>query len=99
MSHDSLILGSEEPAIDLSGYSTGLPHRLLRGQTRSLITFTPAMFDMLDDVLCFIEVSNGKPDADDGVAVQFNTDQCIAEIRAAARVARRLREIMKGAAQ
>ena len=58
-----------------------------------------AMFDMLDDVLCFIEVSNGKPDADDGVAVQFNTDQCIAEIRAAARVARRLREIMKGAAQ
>ena len=50
MSPDSLILESDEPALDLPGHFTGLPHRVLQGQTRSLLTFTPAMFDMLAEL-------------------------------------------------
>jgi transcriptional regulator with PAS, ATPase and Fis domain len=41
-------LGS--PGIDLAGFCTGLPHRVLKGQTRSLVTFTPSMFDMFDEL-------------------------------------------------
>lgn len=38
------------PGIDMAGFCTGLPHRVLKGQTRSLVTFTPAMFDMFDEL-------------------------------------------------
>ena len=37
-------------AADLAGYYAGLPHRALRGQARSLVTFTPSMFDMFDEL-------------------------------------------------
>jgi len=42
---DSALLG-----IDPEGYCRGLPHRALHGQTRSLVTFTPAMFAMFDEL-------------------------------------------------
>ncbi len=35
---------------ELIGYCTGLPHRSLEGATRSLVTFTPSMFEMLDEL-------------------------------------------------
>jgi len=50
MSHDSLILDNDELAVDLPAYFAGLPHRVLLGQTRNLVTFTPSMFQMLDEL-------------------------------------------------
>lgn len=35
---------------DPMGYCAGLPYRALHGQTRSLVTFTPAMFSMFDEL-------------------------------------------------
>jgi DNA-binding NtrC family response regulator len=35
---------------ELAGYFTGLPHRALHGQTKSLVTFTPGMFDMFEEL-------------------------------------------------
>jgi DNA-binding NtrC family response regulator len=39
-----------QPDDGLAGFYAGLPHRALEGQSRSLITFTPSMFDMFDDL-------------------------------------------------
>ena len=38
------------PSRDVVGLSEETPHRVLRGQTRSLVTFTPGMFRMLDEL-------------------------------------------------
>jgi DNA-binding NtrC family response regulator len=35
---------------EMLGNFAGLPHRVLHGQTRSLITFAPSMFDMFDEL-------------------------------------------------
>lgn len=45
------LLGQNEPVgFDPMGYCAGLPYRALQGQTRSLVTFTPAMFAMFDEL-------------------------------------------------
>lgn len=38
------------PLDDLAGLCTDLPHRELHGRTKSLITFSPEMFEMIDDL-------------------------------------------------
>ena len=44
-------LESHSPiAADLERYYAGLPNRRLTGQSRSLVTFTPSMFEMLDEL-------------------------------------------------
>jgi len=35
---------------DLGGFCRERPHKILQGRTRSLITFAPAMFEMLDEL-------------------------------------------------
>ena len=50
MSHDSLIFDDDDLAVDLPAFFSGLPRRELSGQTRNLVTFTPSMFDMLDEL-------------------------------------------------
>ena len=50
MNRELLVEGSDQPAIDVPVFFSGLPHRVLRGQTRSLVTFTPSMFEMLDEL-------------------------------------------------
>jgi len=47
---EGLLNNHETLPAELAGYYAGLPHRVLRGQTRSLTTFTPAMFEMLDEL-------------------------------------------------
>jgi len=47
---EQLIEQCELPAIDLTGYCTGLPHRALQGKTRLLVTFTPSMFAMFEEL-------------------------------------------------
>ena len=47
---EKLIEKTSAQRIDLTGFSTVLPHRALHGQTRSLVTFTPAMFDVFDEL-------------------------------------------------
>ncbi|MBN2474985.1 MAG: sigma 54-interacting transcriptional regulator [Pirellulales bacterium] len=50
MSQDLLISTSDELAAELPAYFEGLPRSVLRGQTRSLVTFTPSMFEVLDEL-------------------------------------------------
>ena len=35
---------------DLAGFWSGMPHKELHGLTRSLVTFTPEMFEMMDEL-------------------------------------------------
>lgn len=35
---------------ELEGFWTGMPHKELHGRTRSLVTFTPDMFEMMDEI-------------------------------------------------
>ena len=45
------VLGAElEPEEELAGLWMGLPHKELHGHSRSLVTFTPEMFEMMDEV-------------------------------------------------
>lgn len=45
------LLDHADPLLaDPSGCCVGLPHRTLYGQTRSLVTFTPSMFDIFDEL-------------------------------------------------
>ncbi|HZZ70614.1 MAG TPA: sigma-54 dependent transcriptional regulator [Pirellulales bacterium] len=39
-----------DPVLDLSGFCANVPHQALHGQTRSFLTFTPAMFNLLDEL-------------------------------------------------
>ena len=39
-----------DPVTDLGGFCASLPYKALHGQTRSLITFTPEMFTLLDEL-------------------------------------------------
>jgi DNA-binding NtrC family response regulator len=47
---ETLLENHVELAAELARYSNSLPHRVLRGQTRTLVTFTPAMFEMFDEL-------------------------------------------------
>ncbi len=38
------------PVSELAGFWMGLPHKELHGNSRSLVTFTPEMFEMMDEV-------------------------------------------------
>ncbi len=48
--HLSRLLESHWPAMELDGFYTDLPHRVLQGRTRSLVTFTPSMFQMFEEL-------------------------------------------------
>lgn len=50
--HLERLLAEDDLGIDpaLPGSFAGLPHRTLRGATRSLVTFAPSMFDMFDEL-------------------------------------------------
>jgi transcriptional regulator with PAS, ATPase and Fis domain len=50
MNRELLVQDTDQPAVDLPGLLGRLPHRVLQGQTRSLVTFTPAMFGVLDEL-------------------------------------------------
>jgi len=45
-----LIRKEADPAVDLAGLCSDLPHKVLHGRTRSMITFAPQMFDMIDEL-------------------------------------------------
>jgi len=50
MSQDLLTLDSDDTAVELPAYFSGLSRRMLVGQTRSLVTFTSSMFNMLNEL-------------------------------------------------
>ena len=41
---------ASNPEEDLAGFWRGLPHKELHGRSRSLVTFTPEMFEMMEEV-------------------------------------------------
>jgi DNA-binding NtrC family response regulator len=45
-----LLAGSQDLAGELEGLWSGMPHKELRGQSRSLVTFTPEMFDTMEEI-------------------------------------------------
>lgn len=45
-----VITETRDPASDMADLCTGLPHKVLHGRTRSLITFTPSMFEMFEEL-------------------------------------------------
>ena len=46
-----MVLGEDvDPQEELAGLWIGLPHKELRGHSRSLVTFTPEMFETMDEV-------------------------------------------------
>lgn len=47
---ETLVENHVELAAELAQYFSSLPHRALRGQTRTLVTFTPSMFEMFDEL-------------------------------------------------
>jgi len=47
---EDLLENHVELAAQLAAYANSLPHRALRGQTRTLVTFTPSMFEMFDEL-------------------------------------------------
>lgn len=47
---ETLVENHVELAAELAQYSGSLPHRILHGQTRTLVTFTPSMFEMFDEL-------------------------------------------------
>ncbi|MEN6494938.1 MAG: sigma-54 dependent transcriptional regulator [Thermoguttaceae bacterium] len=47
---ETLVENHVELAAELAQYYSSLPHRALRGQTRTLVTFTPSMFEMFDEL-------------------------------------------------
>jgi len=47
---ETLVENHVELAAELAQYYSSLPHRSLRGQTRTLVTFTPSMFEMFDEL-------------------------------------------------
>jgi len=46
----SFVAAEPDLAGEMAGLCGGRPHRALHGRTRSLLTFTPEMFDMLDEL-------------------------------------------------
>ena len=47
---ERLLDNRDTPDPELLSLFAGLPHRALRGQTRSLVTFAPSMFEMFDEL-------------------------------------------------
>ncbi len=45
-----LVRRQSDPTTDLAGLCSDLPHKVLHGRTRSMITFAPQMFDMIDEL-------------------------------------------------
>jgi DNA-binding NtrC family response regulator len=45
-----LLESGHDPARELDGFWQGMPHKELHGQTRSLVSFTPAMFDTFEEL-------------------------------------------------
>lgn len=45
-----LIADKQDLEIELAGFWKGMPHKELHGQSRSLVTFTPEMFEMMDEI-------------------------------------------------
>jgi DNA-binding NtrC family response regulator len=45
-----LLADKQDVEGELAGFWTRLPHKELHGTSRSLVTFTPEMFDMLDEI-------------------------------------------------
>jgi DNA-binding NtrC family response regulator len=45
-----LLAGRQDLDADLAGFWSQMPHKELHGRTRSLVTFTPEMFDMMDEI-------------------------------------------------
>jgi DNA-binding NtrC family response regulator len=45
-----LLSNQQDVAGDLEGFWQGMPHKELQGRTRSLTTFTPEMFEMMDEI-------------------------------------------------
>jgi len=45
-----LLADKQDPGAELAGFWNDLPHKELHGRTRSLVTFTPEMFEMLDEI-------------------------------------------------
>ena len=53
LNHQKLkaLLSSElDPEVELAGFWMGLPHKELHGRSRSLVTFTPEMFEMMNEL-------------------------------------------------
>ncbi len=46
----NVLRGLPDPVSDLAGLCSEMPYRALHAKTRSLLTFTPAMFDMLEEL-------------------------------------------------
>ena len=47
---NSLLAQDPDPAAELAGFWLGMPHKELHGHSRSLVTFTPEMFETMDEV-------------------------------------------------
>jgi DNA-binding NtrC family response regulator len=45
-----LLEGKQDLGEELAGFWNEMPHRELHGRSRSLVTFTPEMFEMLDEI-------------------------------------------------
>ena len=46
----SILTSEVDPEVELAGFWMGLPHKELHGRSRSLVTFTPEMFETMDEV-------------------------------------------------
>lgn len=47
---DTLVRSSSDPVSQMGGVFGSLPHRALHGRTGSLVTFTPSMFEIIDEL-------------------------------------------------
>ena len=45
-----LVRRQADPSLDQAGLCSDLPHKVLHGRTRSMITFAPQMFEMIDEL-------------------------------------------------
>ncbi|MCE9547973.1 MAG: sigma 54-interacting transcriptional regulator [Planctomycetia bacterium] len=45
-----LVRQQPDPALDLAGFFSGLPSKVLHGRSRSMVTFAPQMFEMIDEL-------------------------------------------------
>ena len=45
-----LVRRQPDPVLDLGALCSDLPHKVLHGRTRSMITFAPQMFEMIDEL-------------------------------------------------
>ena len=47
---DTLVRTSTDPVSQMGGFFGSLPHRALHGRTGSMVTFTPSMFELIDEL-------------------------------------------------